>query len=485
MRTFAGQYAFFNALLHCKERNGMKITFALYFANRGFFPGESIAAARAEMEKAVTDAGFDYIAMEESLTRFGAVETIAEGKLYADFLEKNRGKYQGIIMCLPNFGDENGASEALKYADVPVLVQAYPDELSHMDFAHRRDALCGKIAMCNVLRQLGIHYTLTQKTAVSPSDPSFAEDLRIFGGVCRAVSGLSRFNIGALGARTTAFKTVRCDEIAMANHRINVESIDLSDVFSRMDAAPADAVREKAELYAALSDFGSYPPEKLENIARLGVAVDDIIKEFDLHAVALRCWNELQLRYGIAPCLVLGELNERGIAAACELDINNAVMMRALYLASDHPVMLLDVNNNYGSDPDRCILFHCGPAPRSMMKGKGHIEEHLMFRKTFGPGSGVGINKGELYTGDVTLGSFKTENGRLCAFVTQGELTGESTGEGFFGCSAVFRRPDAEAMLRYMCKNGYRHHVAIAPGSWSRAINEAFENYLDFDIDAI
>ena len=169
MRTFAGQYAFFNALPHRKERNGMKITFALYFANRGFFPGESIAAARAEMEKAVTDAGFDYIAMEESLTRFGAVETITEGKLYADFLEKNRGKYQGIIMCLPNFGDENGASEALKYADVPVLVQAYPDELSHMDFAHRRDALCGKIAMCNVLRQLGIHYTLTQKTAVSPS----------------------------------------------------------------------------------------------------------------------------------------------------------------------------------------------------------------------------------------------------------------------------------------------------------------------------
>ena len=226
----------------------MKITFALYFANRGFFPGESIAAARAEMEKTVTDAGFDYIAMEESLTRFGAVETITEGKLYADFLENNRGKYQGIIMCLPYFGDENGASEALKYADVPVLVQAYPDELSHMDFPHRRDALCGKIAMCNVLRQLGIHYTLTQKTAVSPLDPSFAEDLRIFGGVCRAVSGLSRFNIGAPGARTTAFKTVRCDEIAMANHRINVESIDLSDVFARMDAAPADAVREKAEL---------------------------------------------------------------------------------------------------------------------------------------------------------------------------------------------------------------------------------------------
>ena len=102
----------------------MKTTFALYFANRGFFPGESIADARAEMIKAVTDAGFGYLCMDESLTRYGAVETIAEGKKYAEFLKQHEGEYQGIIMCLPNFGDENGASVALKDIDVPVLVQA-------------------------------------------------------------------------------------------------------------------------------------------------------------------------------------------------------------------------------------------------------------------------------------------------------------------------------------------------------------------------
>ena len=115
-------------------------------------------------------------------------------------------------------------------------------------------------------------------------------------------------------------------------------------------------------VYAALSDFGTYPPEKLENIARLGAVIDDLIAEYDLHAIAIRCWNELHLRYGIAPCLILCELNERGIAA-CELDVTNAVMMGALYLAADHLVMLLDVNNNYGDSDDACIFFHCGPAP--------------------------------------------------------------------------------------------------------------------------
>lgn len=463
----------------------MKTTFALFFANRGFFPGELNFAAREEMIKAVTDAGYDYICMDDALTRYGAVETIEEGKLYADFLKENEGKYDGIILCMPNFGDENGASAAFRDVNVPILVQAYPDELDRMDFNHRRDSLCGKIAMCNVLRQLKIPYTLTTRTAVSPSSGSFAEDLRIFAGTCRIVSGMRNFNIGSIGARTTAFKTVRCDEIAMANKRVNIETIDMSYVFSMMKNADQSKIDEKKSSYRKLSNFGNYPPEKLEDIAKLGVVIDAIIDQFNLQAIAIRCWDELEKAYGITPCLILGELNERGIAAACELDVNNAVMMRALYLAADCPVMLLDVNNNYSDTDDKCIFFHCGPVPISLLEGPGHIEEHLMFRKTFGEGSGVGINKAKIAKGNVTVGSFKTENGNMCSFVTEGELTDDFIGEGFFGCGITFRKNNIEDMLHYMCNNGYRHHVAITKGNWSKAIEDAFKTYLGYLIDII
>ena len=74
------------------------------------------------MKKAVANGGYGYICMDESKTRYGAVETIAEGEEYAKFLEENRGDYDGIILCLPNFGDENGAMTAFKNIDVPVLV---------------------------------------------------------------------------------------------------------------------------------------------------------------------------------------------------------------------------------------------------------------------------------------------------------------------------------------------------------------------------
>lgn len=462
-----------------------KTTFALYFGNRGFFPGELIAGARREMVEACEKNGYGYLIMDESLTRYGAVETIAEGRLFAEFLEAHRGEYDGIILCLPNFGDENGASVAFRDVDVPILVQSYPDELGSMDFAHRRDALCGKLAMCNVLRQLKIKYTLTKSFCVYPLSDEFAEDLRLFAGTCRVVKGMKRVNVGAIGARTTAFKTVRCDEIAFQNKRINVETIDMSHVVSRMKSVDPVKLEAKKSVYSALSDFGTYPPEKLENIAKLGVVIDELIEELDLQAVAVRCWPELQAEFSIAPCLILGELNERGIAASCELDVTNAVMMRAEYLAANHPVMLLDVNNNYQNDMDKVVFFHCGPAPASMMQGKGKIEEHLMFKKSYGEGSGVGINKGKFITGDVTVGSFKTENGKLYSFVTEGELTDDELDCAFFGCGTVFKKKDANGMLNYMANNGYRHHVCITKGNWAEAVKEAFEKYLEYNVDLI
>ena len=462
-----------------------KTTFALFFANRGFFPGEVIAEAREEMIKAVTDNGFDYICMDESLTRYGAVETRAEGKLYAKFLEENKGKFDGVILCMPNFGDENGASVALADANVPILVQAYPDEIGKMDFAHRRDAVCGKFAMCNVLRQCKIKYTLTKKMAVSPLDESFAEDLTSFGAVCRMVKGMKSFNIGAIGARTTAFKTVRTDEVALQNKRINVETVDLSYVFNLMDNADEKALLEKKEYYKGITKFAGYPEEKLTNLARFGVAIDILVDELSLNALAIRCWDEFVTKYGIAPCLVLSDLNEKGIPSACELDVNNAVMMLALQLASNKPVMLLDVNNNYGNEDTKNIMFHCSAIPNSFFEGETCVSEHLMFKKTYGDMTGVGIVNGKVKSGAATVATTKTEDGQVWGFTTDGKLTDDSFDKEFFGVGVVFENAKLEEIFRYMCENGYKHHVAIAQGDWSESVKEALVKYLGYNIDIL
>lgn len=462
-----------------------KITFALFFGNRGFFPGEVIADARKELTEAVTNNGFDYICMDESLTRYGAIETRKEGQQYAKFLQENSGKYDGIILCMPNFSDENGAAEAFKEVNVPILVQAYPDEIGKMDFSKRRDALCGKFAMCNVLRQCNIKFTLTEKMLVKPLDPSFSDDLKKFGAICRIVKGMKSFNIGAIGARTTAFKTVRTDEVALQKARINLETIDLSYVFNLMNNADEKLVAEKKNYYSKITSFGNYPDEKLENITRLGIAIDQLIEEYNLNAVAIRCWDEFVTQYNIAPCLILSDLNERGIPAACELDVNNAIMMYALCLASDQPVILLDVNNNYGDCPNKNIMFHCSAVPASFFEGDTHISEHLMFKKSYGEGTGVGIVNGKIKAGKVTVGSAKTEDGKVYGFATGGKLTDDEIEKEFFGTGVVYENPNLENIFRYMCENGYKHHVAIAQGEWTTCVNEALTKYLEYKIDLL
>ena len=458
------------------------LTFALYFGNRGFFPGELIADARRELTAAVEKAGYSYILMDESKTRYGAVETIAEGKQYAAFLKENAGKYQGIILCLPNFGDENGAMTAFADCNVPIFVQAYRDLPGKMDFAHRRDAMCGKFAMCNVLRQNKINYTILPPFTVNPDEPLFQEQLHVFAGICRVVNGMKKVNIGAIGARTTAFKTVRIDEIGLQNHGVNVETFDLSEVFRRMESVSELRIKEKQAQYLAITEF-DFAMEKLQNIARFGAVVDDLITEYHLDAVGIRCWNELELAYGIAPCLILCELNERGIQAACEVDIPNAIAMRALSLASGGAPMLLDINNNFGFDDTKSILFHCGPVPISLLEGKGKTIDHKMFAKSYGEGSGVGVNEGKIQKNkDVTFGSGKTENGKIHLFLGEGHLTNDEIEEGFFGTGVVLEAPYMQEMLQYVGTQGYRHHLSVVHNSASIAVKEALTNYLGYEV---
>ena len=459
-----------------------KITFALFFGNRGFFPGELINDARKELIQAVEAAGYGYIVMDEKATRYGAVETREEGRKYARFLKANAGKFHGVILCMPNFSDENGAQTALSEINVPVLVQAYRDMPGKMDFAHRRDSMCGKFAMCNVLRQCGIKYTIIPPFTADPGEPIFANHLEAFAGICRIAAGMKQTNIGAIGARTTAFKTVRVDEIGLQNHGVNVESFDLSLVFRMMKDSSADLIEAKKKKLLEITTF-NYENTKLDSIARLGVTVDKLIEEYDLHAVAIRCWDDLQMSYGVTPCLILGELNERGIAAACEVDLSNAVFMQALTLAAGRPSTLLDINNNYGTDDTKCILFHCGPVPISLLKGKGTTEEHLMFKKSYGPGSGVGINKAEFRTGmEMTFGSAKTENGKICVFLGEGQLTNDDIEKDFFGVGVVMEHPRMQHIMDYMGREGYRHHISLTSGKVAWAVKEALANYLGYEV---
>jgi len=455
---------------------------ALFLGNRGFFPEKLIAAARREVSEVLAKAGIEALCAPESLTRYGAVETHVEGKLYAKFLAEHRGEYDGVILALPNFGDENGAAEALRDCGVPIYLLAYPDELDKMDFNSRRDAFCGKFSIMDVFKQYQIPFTAWAPHTLSPSSPEFAAHLRDFAAVCRIVKGLKRARFGAIGARPSLFKTIRFDEVALQKYGISVEVFDNSDLLVAVDEVKDNSTQLKAKMarFADYTDFSGVPAEALTALAKTSVAIDRMIAEHELDAIALRCWSDLQHTLKISPCVILSELNDRGIVAACELDIGNTVSMYALHLAAQQPAACLDWNNNYGDDPDRCILFHCGPVPQQLMTAKGQVVDHPMFAKALGAGCGYGCNVGFIKAMPFSFASTTTLDGKLVYYAGEGEFTGQPLGDGFFGCGGVAHIKDLQPKLNAIGYAGYRHHVGIAPGHWSRAVNEAFERYLNY-----
>lgn len=460
-----------------------KTTFALYFGNRGFFPEKLIALARKEMIEAVTAAGYSYIIPDEDMTRFGAVETRKEGKAYASWLAQNSGKYDGVIICLPNFGDENGAVSALENCDKPILIQAYPDEIGKMDFENRRDSYCGKFSISDVFYQYGIPYTLLEPHVVHPLSQKFSENLHEFASICNVVNGMKKFSIGVLGARTTAFKTVRYDEISLQKYGITVETFDLSSLLHKVSlmSDTDKLVLEKVAFLKRYTNCSFVPEDKMLTLGKVFVGIEEYISEYDLDGITIRCWEEMQQILGIAPCVLLSAFNDRGMVASCEVDLNSAICMRAVQLASSNPAACLDWNNNYGDDPNKVILFHCGPVAQTLMKEKGTVTDHKMFAKTC-PGRGWGSNEGRIDAFPMTFLNCKTENGKLEFYVGEGEFLDDEIEEGFFGCGGVAKIENLQHILNKLGKNGYRHHTVIGKSHVSSVLLEAFKTYLNYEL---
>ena len=455
---------------------------ALLVANRGFFPSSVIESAYEEMRQAAAKVGVELLEIAKDKVKYGAVETTQEGMIYHDFLEEHHGEYDGVIICLPNFGDENGIKAALRDINVPVLLQAYPDEIGKMDFARRRDAFCGKLGLCAVFKQMGFKFTSGKPFVMHPLSDAFHKELTEFVAICNIVKKMRYMRLGVFGARTTAFKSVRFDEGAMERLGCDTESFDFTAVMEKYNEISADSEEAKffREKLLATADFSDAADYALDNLSRFGATLMWFVKDQKLDAISVRCWSELQHLLHIAPCSLLGIFNSLGIPASCETDASNSIAMMALHAASGTPCGCLDINNNYGEEENKAILFHCGPLPVELMTGPGHIEEHLMFTKTQGENCSWGLNVGHIKPGVVTFAGARTENGEVHYYVEKGVVTEDQIENGYFGTPGVIEVENLQDKLFSMQEEGFRHHTIITAGDHVREVEEALSKYLGY-----
>lgn len=457
----------------------------ILFGNRDFFPDKLVAEARADFTKLLQETGLKAVMLDPAETKLGGVETHNDARKCADLFRKNRDTIGGVIVVLPNFGDEKGVADTLKLAalNVPVLVQGYPDDLDRLDVARRRDAFCGKISVCNNLRQAGIPFTLTTKHVVHPTDPTFRADLKRFLAVCRVVRGMRGVRIGAVGARPGAFNTVRYSEKILERNGISVTTVDLSEILgqaAKLEATHARVTGKTDEIKAYATTTG-VPPAKLLQMARLGVVLDDFVSANHLDATAIQCWTSVQANHGCNVCTSMSMMSESFLPSACEVDVTGVLTMFAMQLASSSPSALVDWNNNYGADDEKCVLFHCGNWAKSFLPD-AKVATAPILGTIVGTENTYGALEGRTPASPLTFGRLTTDDTRgvIRAYVGEGELTNDELKT--FGNRAVARVPKLQKLLRHVCNEGFEHHVVMNASRTASVLSEAFGRYLGWEV---
>jgi L-fucose isomerase-like protein len=454
--------------------------------NRDFFPDVLVSEARRDVLALCESLDVECVTLGEHETKLGAVETWQHARACAELFGRHRNRIDGVLVCLPNFGDEKGVADALKLSglDVPVLVQAYPDDLGQLQVERRRDAFCGKVSVCNNLHQYGIPFSLTERHTLHVSSPEFREEFLEFLGVCRVVKGLRGARIGAIGARPNAFNTTRYSEKLLQAAGISVSTLDLSEVIEGARRLRDDDPRVKEKL-ADLTGYAAapgVPDAALVSMAKLGVVVLEWAGRLDLHATAIQCWSSLQQNYGVNCCTIMSMMSERLMPSACEVDVAGAVSMYALQLASGRPSALVDWNNNYADDPDKCVFFHCGNWAKAFLPDVT-IATAPILGTTLGEQNTFGALAGRTPGGSpVTFGRVSTDDrrGGIAAYVGEGRFTDDPLET--FGTRAVVEVPGLQALMRFICRNGFEHHAAMNASMSAAVLAEAMDTYLGWDV---
>ncbi|HVN54349.1 MAG TPA: L-fucose/L-arabinose isomerase family protein [Anaerolineaceae bacterium] len=462
----------------------MAITLGVIVGNRDFFPDSLVGEGRKTVLAVLKKLGYEAVILDETASKLGAVETWADAQKCADLFRANAKKIDGILVTLPNFGDERGVADAIKLSglNVPVLVHAFPDDLDRLAVATRRDSFCGKISVCNNLYQYGIPYNVTQSHTLDPETQEFEDELRSFAGICRLVKGMRSARLGAVGARPGAFNTVRYSEKLLQSAGVTVVTVDLSEIFSGVARLADDNTRVKekiSEIYGyARSE--TVPPASIVKMAKFGLVLSDWMEANSLDASALQCWNSIQKTLGVNACTLMSMMSDRLMPSACEVDVAGVAAMYALQLASGAPSALVDWNNNYAGDPNKCVFFHCGNWARSFVPDL-EISNAPILGTTLGVENTYGAMSGRVPAGPMTFARIETDDrhGVIRAYAGEGCFTDDPLDT--FGSRAVVEVPNLQSLMYHITTHGFAHHTAMSASHVAGILNDGFETYLGWE----
>lgn len=380
-----------------------------------------------------------------------------EGLLYDDeglsrIIEKfKREKIDGLFLPHCNFGTEYECARLAKALNVPVLLWGPLDERPDENGVRLRDTQCGLFATGKVLRRFRIPFTYLTNCRLS--DPVFERGVRDFLAVCSVVRTFRSIRILQISTRPFDFWSTMCNEgELLEKFNIQLSPIPMPELMEEVRRAKKDEGGEIAHVLSYIRENMEVqiPPDALENVAALKVAMESLVAKYGCKAVAIQCWNCLQQELGIMPCAANALMNDEGTPVVCETDIHGAVTALLVEAAGmgETRSFFADWTIRHPDIPNGELLQHCGPWPVSVARSKPVLGYPLAFKH---PGSLTA----EAKHGELTLCRFDGDNGEYSL------LLGNAKGVDGPNCMGTYLWVEVENIKRLEEKivcGPYIHH---------------------------
>lgn len=371
---------------------------------RSIFSAPDAIKYRGLTAQRLTELGVDFVDI---------TDINEEGLLYndADMLkiaEKFKAeKIDGLFLPHCNFGTEYECARLAKELGVPVLLWGPLDERPEPDGTRLRDTQCGLFATGKVLRRFGVPFTYMTNCRLE--DPVFERGLRDFMAVCNVVKTFRHIRILQISTRPFDFWSTMCNEgELLEKFNIQLAPIPMGELVDEVRKNLGNvAETQEVMTYCRANMNIAIKDDELEKVAAMKVAMKHLAEKYGCNAIAIQCWNQLQMELGIMPCAANALLNEEGIPTVCETDIHGAITALLVEAAGMGQVrsFFADWTIRHPDCPNGELLQHCGPWPISVAGEKPTITYPLAFDH---PGSITA----EAKHGDVSLVRFDGDLGQ-------------------------------------------------------------------------
>ena len=401
-----------------------KVKIGFLPSHRAPFDDEWGAQMRARCLKVMEKTpGIEVVVPDGSMTEKGLVRNLQEARTVLRLFKEK--EVVGVIVGGMTFGHETsavGVTIAGLPPGTPVLHFATKGRVND-DGTRPSDSWCGQFMITSALKRRRIVFE--HIPTCFPEEAVFASGVARFVRACAATQAFRGARIGQIGARPEEFESVWWDEASLqGDFNQTVVPVDLAEMFERLDATAADD-KQVAQVAREVSKGITVPAEAKESIttlARMEVAMRRLAEEKDLNALAVNCWQQVQRRYGICVCSVLGRLTDSGLPCACEVDVYGAASMLAAHAAGLGEVAphFIDWTELHPEQENVWLAWHCGNAPGSLCAGGcvPSLDQHsiIPLRPSWG------TLEFKLKTGPVSCCRLAEYDGWFTMFIGEGEV---------------------------------------------------------------